>query len=96
MVGHVFSQYIYFSLSVLSCFGVIDCSQDKYDNEQKRSTYVHAFLLDDFKKNEEMLLNIHGFFYFRDKCVVNYHMVRGNCPGKKMKKKIVLETTGDI
>lgn len=62
MVGHVFSQYIYFSLSVLSCFGVIDCSQDKYDNEQKRSTYVHAFLLDDFKTNEEMLLNIHGFF----------------------------------
>lgn len=62
MVGHVFSQYIYFSLSVLSCFGVIDCSQDKYDYEQKRSTYVHAFLLDDFKTNEEMLLNIHGFF----------------------------------
>lgn len=62
MVGHVFSQYIYFSLSVLSCFGVIDCGQDKYDNEQKRSTYVHAFLLDDFKTNEEMLLNIHGFF----------------------------------
>lgn len=62
MVCHVFSQYIYFSLSVLSCFGVIDCGQDKYDNEQKRSTYVHAFLLDDFKTNEEMLLNIHGFF----------------------------------
>lgn len=33
------------------------------------------------------------FFYFRGECVPNYHMVRGNCQGKKM-KHIFLETKG--
>lgn len=64
-------------------------------NKKDPRTYMHFFSMI-LKTNEEMLLNIHVFFYFRDICVVNYHMVRGNCPGKKMKKKIVLETTGDI
>lgn len=36
-----------FSLSVLSCFGVIDCSQDKYKNDQKKPPYVYVFLLGD-------------------------------------------------
>lgn len=63
MVCHVFSQYIYFSLSVLSCFGVIDCGQDKYDNEQKRSTYVHAFLLDDFKNKWRDVIKYTCFFF---------------------------------
>lgn len=47
MVCHAFSQYICFSLSVLSCFGVIDCSQDKYKNDQKKPTYVYVFLFGD-------------------------------------------------
>lgn len=51
MVCHVFSQYICFSLSVLSCFGVIDCSQDKYNNGQKKPTYVYVFLLG-YSKNK--------------------------------------------
>lgn len=34
------------------------------------------------------------FFYFRGKCVVNYHMVLGNCQGKKIKHKFILETKG--
>lgn len=31
-----------------------------------------------------MLLNM-SFFNFRGECVPNYHMVRGNCQGKKLK-----------
>lgn len=49
MVCHAFSQYICLSLSVLSCFGVIDCSQDINENDQKKPTYVCVFFLVDFE-----------------------------------------------
>lgn len=50
-------------------------------NKRDPRTYMHFFSMI-LKTNEEMLLNIHvHVFFFRDKCVVNYHMVRGNCQG---------------
>lgn len=37
------------------------------------------------KTNVRNVIKFVFFFNFRGECVPNYHMVRGNCQGKKMK-----------